>query len=56
VRHEARDLLHKDRVAVKSQAKIRRVPYDIASMANAIRAADGLPDHFATDIETGGAS
>lgn len=34
----------------------RRVPYDIASMAAAIRAADGLPDHFARDIETGGAS
>jgi putative phosphoesterase len=38
------------------QVEIRRVPYDIASMAAAIRAADGLPDHFATDIETGGAS
>jgi diadenosine tetraphosphatase ApaH/serine/threonine PP2A family protein phosphatase len=36
--------------------EIRRVPYDVASMAAAIRAADGLPDHFATDIETGGAS
>jgi putative phosphoesterase len=32
----------------------RRVDYDIASMAAAIRAADGLPDHFARDIETGG--
>jgi putative phosphoesterase len=32
----------------------RRVTYDIASMAAAIRDADGLPDHFATDIETGG--
>jgi putative phosphoesterase len=32
----------------------RRVEYDIASMAAAIRAADGLPDHFARDIETGG--
>ena len=32
----------------------RRVDYDIASMAAAIRAADGLPDHFAADIETGG--
>src|SRR5918994_2095540 len=34
--------------------EIRRVPYDVASMAAAIRAADGLPDHFARDIETGG--
>lgn len=32
----------------------RRVAYDIASMASAIRAADGLPDFFAVDIETGG--
>jgi putative phosphoesterase len=38
------------------QVEICRVPYDVASMAAAIRAADGLPDHFATDIETGGAS
>jgi putative phosphoesterase len=38
------------------QVEIRRVPYDIASMAAAIRAAEDLPDHFATDIETGGAS
>jgi thiol-disulfide isomerase/thioredoxin len=37
------------------QVEIRRVPYDIASMASAIRAADGLPDHFAADIESGGA-
>jgi putative phosphoesterase len=35
---------------------IRRVPYDIASMAEAIRAADGLPDQFARDLETGGVS
>ena len=34
--------------------EIRRVPYDVASMAAAIRAADGLPDHFARDLETGG--
>lgn len=34
----------------------RRVPYDIAAEAAAIRAAAGLPDHFAQDIETGGAS
>lgn len=38
------------------QVAIRRVPYDIASMAAAIRAADGLPDHFARDLETGGRS
>jgi putative phosphoesterase len=38
------------------QVEIRRVPYDIASMATAIRAAEGLPDRFARDIETGGAS
>ena len=38
------------------QVEIRRVPYDVASMAAAIRAADGLPDQFATDIETGGRS
>lgn len=36
------------------QVEVRRVPYDITSMAAAIRAADGLPDHFARDIETGG--
>lgn len=34
--------------------ELRRVHYDIASMATAIRAADGLPDQFAADIETGG--
>jgi diadenosine tetraphosphatase ApaH/serine/threonine PP2A family protein phosphatase len=38
------------------QVAIRRVPYVVASMAAAIRAADGLPDQFARDIETGGAS
>ena len=38
------------------QVEICRVPYDVASMAAAIRVADGLPDHFAADIETGGAS
>ena len=36
--------------------EIRRVAYDIATVAAAIRAADGLPDHFARDIETGGAA
>ena len=35
--------------------EIRRVAYDVAAMATAIRAADGLPDHFAVDLETGGA-
>ena len=38
------------------QVEIRRVPYDVAAMAAAIRAADGLSDHFAEDIETGGRS
>jgi predicted phosphodiesterase len=36
-------------------ATMQRVPYDIASMATVIREADGLPDAFAQDIETGGA-
>ena len=35
--------------------EFRRTDYDVASMAEAIRAADGLPDQFAIDIETGGA-
>lgn len=35
-------------------SEVRRVSYDIESMAAAIRAADGLPDHFARDIETAG--
>ena len=34
----------------------RRVGYDIGAEAAAIRAAEGLPDHFARDIETGGGS
>jgi predicted phosphodiesterase len=38
------------------QVEIRRETYDVAMMADAIRAATGLPDHFATDIETEGAS
>jgi len=38
------------------QAEVRRVAYDVAAMAAAIRTADGLPDHFARDIETGGSS
>jgi putative phosphoesterase len=41
---------------VPVQVEIRRVAYDVAAMAAAIRAADGLPDHFAADIETGGAT
>lgn len=32
----------------------RRVDYNIATMAEAIRAAEGLPDQFADDIGTGG--
>lgn len=35
---------------------VRRVDYDVAAMAAAIRAADGLPDHYARDIETGGSA
>jgi putative phosphoesterase len=31
-----------------------RVPYDVAAAAAAIRAAEELPDEFATDLETGG--
>ena len=38
------------------QVEIRRVPYDVASMAAAIRGATGLPDQFGRDIETGGAA
>ena len=41
-----------DRTVTSTQ---HRVLYDIAGMAAAIRAADGLPDQFASDIETGGA-
>lgn len=33
-----------------------RVEYDVASAAAGIRAADGLPDVYASDIETGGAT
>lgn len=36
--------------------KWHRVQYDIAAAAAGIRAADGLPDIYAEDIETGGAS
>ena len=35
--------------------EFRRVPYEVASMAAVIRAEPGLPDHFARDLETGGA-
>lgn len=35
--------------------EIRRVPYDVAAMAAAIRAVEGLSDQFARDLETGGA-
>ena len=35
--------------------EFRRVAYDIATEAAAIRGADGLPDHYARDLETGGA-
>ena len=38
------------------QVEIRRVPYDVASMATAIHDAEGLPNEFARDIETGGAA
>lgn len=38
------------------RVELRRVPYDVAATATAIRAAGGLPDHYARDIETGGAS
>ncbi len=37
------------------EVEIRRHMYDVGAMAAAIRAAEGLPDHFAADIETGGA-
>lgn len=39
-----------------ANVEIRRVEYDIPAMAAAIRAADGLPDRYAIDIETGGAA
>ena len=35
--------------------EFRRIPYDVQTVATAIRNSE-LPDHFATDIETGGAS
>lgn len=36
------------------RAEIRRTAYEAAAMAAAIRAADGLPDQYALDLETGG--
>ncbi|MDQ3694659.1 MAG: metallophosphatase family protein [Chloroflexota bacterium] len=36
------------------RVEIWRAAYDVAAMAGAIRAADGLPDHYAHDLETGG--
>lgn len=38
------------------RVEIRRTPYDVAAMAAAIRDAEGLPDHYALDLETGGAA
>lgn len=35
---------------------MQRVSYDIATVAAAIRETDGLPDHYAMDIERGGAT
>jgi hypothetical protein len=32
--------------------ELRRVPYDVTAMAAAIRAAEGLPNRFARDLET----
>ncbi len=37
-------------------SEVHRVAYDIPAMAAAIREDDGLPDHYARDIETGGKS
>ena len=37
------------------QVEMRRESYDVAATAAAIRAANGLPDDFAADIETGAA-
>jgi predicted phosphodiesterase len=33
--------------------EFRRIPYDVQTVATAIRQSE-LPDHFATDLETGG--
>ncbi|MGH2534313.1 MAG: metallophosphoesterase family protein [Thermomicrobiales bacterium] len=38
------------------RVEFRRVPYDVAGMAAAIRAESDLPDQYARDLETGGAS
>ena len=37
-------------------SEVHRVEYNIPAMTAAIREADGLPDHYARDIETGGKS
>ena len=37
-----------------ARVEIRRVRYDKASMAAAIRAAEGVPDQLAREIEAGG--
>jgi hypothetical protein len=37
-----------------ANVEFRRIPYDVQTVATAIRQSD-LPDNFATDIETGGA-
>jgi putative phosphoesterase len=37
------------------KAVLKRVEYDVSAAAAAVRAAVGLPDHFAEDIEKGGA-
>ncbi len=34
--------------------ELHRVEYNVAAMAAAIRETDGLPDHYARDLETGG--
>jgi putative phosphoesterase len=43
-------------LGIESEPRVtyRRVEYDVTSMAQAIRDAVGLPDHFARDLETGG--
>jgi diadenosine tetraphosphatase ApaH/serine/threonine PP2A family protein phosphatase len=37
-----------------AEITLHRVKYDVTSAATRIRTVEGLPDHFATDIETGG--
>jgi putative phosphoesterase len=38
----------------KVRSELHRITYDVTTMAEAIRDADGLPDFYAADIETGG--